>query len=118
MAAKTADVFADDASVTTNPKFTAFKRATDIVKFGSLTKMEDLQGVDVLLKSITQTNTDFGPAARIVCEDAQGEEHTLLTSGVAIYPKLLELAVQEAQGEIEFPLIVRFVKNGRAWMIE
>ena len=99
-------------------RFAGMKRAAEVVKFGDLTKMEDLSNEDVLLKTITPVDTDFGPAVRLVVEREDGTEHNLITSGQVIYLKLLELAAKVQSGQESFPLLVRFVKRGRAWVIE
>lgn len=98
--------------------FAGIGRATDHVKIEALTKMEDIAGVDVALLSVLPTKTELGPAVKIECLKEDGEKIVLLTGGVAIYPKLLELEVMRTRGEVQFPVLVRFVKNGRTWIIE
>ena len=117
MATKTevkSDPFENDAPVT----FAGRTRATDLVKFGDLTKMEEVAGQDLLLHSITPVQTDFGGAVKLECSAADGTKHSIITSGQVIYTKLLELAAMEAQGTVEFPIVVCFNKRGRAWVID
>lgn len=105
------------AAEKTNP-FDGIQRATDHVKIEALTKMEDIAGQDVALLSVFPTKTQLGPAARIECMKRDGERVTLLTGGVAIYTKLLELEALRSSGQIQFPVLVKFVKQGRTWIIE
>jgi|KBSSwiStaDraftv2_1062776.scaffolds.fasta_scaffold342786_3 hypothetical protein len=101
----------------TKSRFANVKRATDFVKVPELTKMEAIADQDVLLHTVTPITTDLGAAVRLEVETEDEAKHTLITGGQVIYTKLLELAAMNAAGQIEFPVVVCFTKQGRAWTI-
>lgn len=103
----------------TSVETVAVPRITDFVTVSELTKMEDIQGRDVLLTAIHPAKSEFGPGVRVTCSDAEtGEVYELITSGTVLYPKLMELALLVERGQVAFPVAAAFVKKGRTWIIE
>lgn len=95
---------------------TTLRRLAEIAPAGGdLTPMEELQGRDLLLKGLDNTETQFGDGFFLHLEDpATGETFECLTSAVVVVKQLNKL--QEAGDPFE-DLLVRFEKQGRCWII-
>lgn len=92
------------------------RRVSDIApSMGELTRMEALQEQDLtLLDAIPQT-TQFGEGFLLKVVDAKGMPHNVLTSAVVVCRQIGDLI---ASGEPLEGLVVRFVKQGRCWVIQ
>lgn len=94
-------------------------RLAEVAPRGDLpTPMADLEGKDLHLCAVDECETRYGPAFRLRCLDPyEGEEHIVITSGVALRDQLKQAQALLAQEGILY-VLVRFVKEGRCWVIE
>lgn len=97
-----------------------YTRATDHVSLSSdLTPMENLEQVELLLHGIKPMQTRFGAGLALTLEDPDTHTlYTVCTSGVVIMPALIELQAKVDLGEASFPVLVRFIRPGKAWLME
>ncbi len=114
MATKTLDRAAQPLT-TERPRLSAYASG------GDFTPMEQVEGVDLLIRSIDRIETKFGSAYKLgVTEEATGEVH-VLCAGQMVVKGAIDALLAEANAagkEIDFPIPARFVKPGKAWLIE
>lgn len=98
-------------------------RLSDFAVKGEYTPMAELEGKDLILVGAEfPIETKFGDAWKLnlVEEDEIGRPitHQVLTSAVVISETLEKLEIAIGQGEASYPVAVRFVRPGKAWLIE
>lgn len=81
---------------------------------GDLTPMEDIKDTDLLLVGIDARTTQYGEGYMLTLTDLKGEEtFNCLTSAVVVTRQVRQ--IEEAGHKL--PMIVSFVKSGKAWTI-
>ena len=82
---------------------------------GDLTPMEDISGVDLLLTHLLEQTTEYGPGYKmsLINQDTQ-DEYICLSSAKVIYSQLYTFVSNGGM----LPILVRFAKKGRCWIIE
>lgn len=98
---------------------TAVKDVTRLSAYspaGDLTPMEDIAGTDLMLTHLQEQATEYGHGYKMTLVNQEnGDEYTCLSSAKVIVSQLYTFL---ARDEGKLPMLVRFAKKGRCWVIE
>lgn len=115
MATKTLDAGAMKLSNTERPRLSQYATG------GEFTPMEKVEGRELLIQSIDPIETKFGGAFKLGCIDEISGEVHVLCAGQMVIKGAIEALLAEANAEgreVQYPIPVRFIKPGKAWLVE
>lgn len=77
-------------------------------------KLADVESLNLLIESVKDGKSEFGPLIVMNCYDMDGKEwHSVMTSAPVVLKSLANIA------KSEFPITARFVKvGGKFWDIQ